>query len=189
MSASEIVAAHGLCRSLTQHHIDRLIGEGVPPMAMIRSALGSSSLMLRGRVLLSGRRFEFEPDHEAAVGAFVWPAFDEFGDAADLVAWRPSAPPALWRGACCMLGQELVFGPRFEPLRVHESTLDWLRAGRDGVVVVDEPMAASLLREAGGPLVVATAAHRRRLETMLTVKPPRIEVRATEPAIRLEAAE
>lgn len=86
-------------------------------------------------------------DASDAVTAVIIECHDEVGNMVDLAAWRPDCgKPALWRGAVAMLGQEHVFAPRLdEPLRVFRTVPDWLRADREGVVVIDERRAARLL--------------------------------------------
>jgi hypothetical protein len=111
------------------------------------------------------------------VSAIIIPVHDETGDIVDLAAWNPDdGALALWRGVAAMLGAENIFAPRFgEPLLVHETPLDWLRAGRRGVFIVDPQRAAPLLR-LGEPLGVRREAHGRRLRQALTILAPRIVV-------------
>lgn len=132
-------------------------------------------------VFLDGGRFGFCRD--AGYGgrrvAIIIPARDEFGDLADLAAWHiESGKLALWRGRAAMFGAENVYAPRLcEPLKVHETVKDWLRAGREGVFVIDGARAAALLRMAE-PLGVRTEAFGRRLREALTIRAPRIVVAA-----------
>lgn len=134
-------------------------------------------------VFLDGGRFEFCRD--AGYGgrrvAIIIPARDEFGDLADLAAWHiESGKLALWRGRAAMFGAENVYAPRLgEPLKVDETVRDWLRAGREGVFVIDgaRQRAAALLRMAE-PLGVRTEAFGRRLREALTIRAPRIVVAA-----------
>ncbi len=187
----DIVAEHALCRSLSQAHIDALITEGVPSSALLHDANGCWSLILRDRLVLTGERFEFARyrSSDNAVGAFILIAADEFGEPADLIAWRPGGRPSTWLGRAGLVGAEMIYAPRWgAPLSVFDTVLDWLRAGRDGVVIVDPARAASLLREAGR-LQVSTHAQRRRLEQLMTVPPPRIEVTPPAKIPMLEAAE
>jgi len=111
------------------------------------------------------------------VSAIIIPVHDEAGDLVDLAAWNPDdGALALWHGVAAMLGAENIFAPRFsEPLLVHETPLDWLRAGRRGVFIIDPQRAAPLLR-LGEPLGVKREAHGRRLRQALTIPAPRIVV-------------
>ena len=111
--------------------------------------------------------------------AFIWPAFDVSGNNVDLAAWRPPTDVGTWLSNCCLLGEEqLDPALRDGPLVVHADVLSWLRAERRGVVVVDERRAVPLLREVG-QLVVDDIDFGERLEQRLTLKAPRILVRAT----------
>lgn len=68
----------------------------------------------------------------------MWPGIDEI---IDLVAFRMETPRSFWTysgdgmvlGRCGM-DRASYFG---EPLMVHECPLDWLKAGRRGIVVLD----------------------------------------------------
>jgi hypothetical protein len=130
--------------------------------------------------LSEGRPFDFAAETAQLLGtvaAIVFPVFDEFGETIDVAAWHPkSGALALWRGAACMLGEQHIQAPRLgEPLLVHETPLDWLRAGRRGVFIIDPQRAAPLLR-LSQPLGVKCEAHGRRLRQELTVAAPRIVV-------------
>jgi len=111
------------------------------------------------------------------VAGVIIPVRDECGDLVDLAAWNPDdGALALWRGVASMLGAETIFASRLgEPLLVHETPLDWLRAGRRGVYIIDPQRAAPLLRLAE-PLGVKREAHGRSLRQVLTIPAPRIVV-------------
>ena len=75
-----------------------------------------------------------------------------------------------------MIGQQSIYDVRLlEALPVHTGPLDWLQAGRDGVVILDPIGAAPLLRQCE-PLAVTSPAYGRRLRDALTIKSPRIVV-------------
>lgn len=172
------LAEHARCPALKQKHLDKLTAEGVPPSALMRTALGGFSCFARDLVVAQDGRFEFHrySAHHEAQWAYVWPAHDEFGDVADLVAWRPKASVATWLGRVGLLGQEMIYAPRLgDPLNVFPDALAWLRAGRDGLCVIDPSRSASLLREAG-TLKVATVAEGRSLRDLLTMPVPQIVV-------------
>lgn len=173
------------CNLLRQIDLDRLKAAGIPTMALVQSKFGLGRCLKRARVVLdsSGRRFEFERFsrfHIDADPAFVVLALDCDGQPADLVAWRPDPRGFLASliGRAPLLGAEQLEMPRLDlPLRVHETTLEWLRHGREGVVVVDPKMAAPALIDAA-PLAVSTPAFAVRLRNMLHRTPPRIVVDA-----------
>jgi hypothetical protein len=58
---------------------------------------------------------------------------------------------------------------------VHRTPLGWLRAGREGVVVVEARRAAQLLRDFG-PLAGEDEAHGRELRELFRRQEPRIYV-------------
>jgi hypothetical protein len=75
-----------------------------------------------------------------------------------------------------MLGQSNLYGWRLgEPLLMHETPLEWLRAGRDGVFVIDPQRASPLLRPVE-PLGVRRASFGRQMQAALTIPAPRIVV-------------
>ncbi len=94
-----------------------------------------------------------------------------------LVAFHGGPAPFVgsWLGRAGLLGAENLWRAR-DILVVHADPMSWLRAGRDGVVVVDPVRAAPMLRDAG-TMEVGSQAERRGLADMLTVKLPRILVR------------
>ena len=180
----EIAAEHLGGEGLRQADIDRFRSAGVPAGAMFRSAYGWPAIMLRDRILDDAGRFEFARhwQDEPAQAAFTVPVFDSCGDLVDIVAWRPPNSVALLLGRVALLGEEQVYGPRFdEPLQVHSGVLDWFRAGRVGVVIVDAAPGAAMLREAG-PLMVDDVEFGRRLREVLTapMRAPEILVMARE---------
>jgi hypothetical protein len=110
-------------------------------------------------------------------------ARDELDDACDIVAWESKTGRlALLLGRVSMLGQDSLYRCRLgEPLIVHETPLEWLQAGRDGVFVIDPQRASPLLRMVE-PLVVKSPDFCRRLQAALTICAPRIGVAAPQAA-------
>lgn len=122
-------------------------------------------------------------DPEAVVPAFVMPAFDADGVMIDLVAWHP---PSNRLGSSERAAGWLAGGyhSEDEPLVVHPNPLAWLRANRQGVVIVHEDLARPALL-AQRTLQAADIAHGEALQAMLSkVRMPRIVV----PALAHEAA-
>jgi hypothetical protein len=158
------------CEHLRQIDLDRLLVAGVP-----QRALSHPDSIVRAWVKFGvpWRRFEFasDADEEQTIReAFIFVAYDLAGMACDLVAWTPTTGDlASWLGCASVLGAENLFGPRLSEngaLLVHRTPLNFLRAGRSGIVIVDESDAADLLR-AASPLEVgqadyALAAHLRK---------------------------
>ena len=96
---------------------------------------GSTGLVYDVVVFLPGGRFEFARGLRDATGAktaIIIPALDEYLQLADLVALDlETGAIATWLGRVAMLGQQWLSAATFdEPLLVHETPLDWLRAGR-----------------------------------------------------------
>ncbi len=181
------------CDRLQQADIDDLTRSGVGILALAMAEDGSGFCLARDRVVLhpDGRRFEFSRFSRSPwldVEAFVILALDRDGEPVDLVAFPVEGVPfiATWLGKVGLLGEDQIECPRLgDSLRVHAGVLDWLRADRTGVVVVDPIRAAPLLRDVG-TLSVASWQQKHRLADMLAVRLPRIVV---DTVIRVEAAE
>ena len=105
---------------------------------------------------------------------------DHIGNPTDLAAWNGGLrTPTLWCSRGSMLGAENLFGFRMrEALEIHQTPLEWLRAGCRGVVIIDPQKSANLLRGAE-PLQASSVAHGRALRRMLAVRSPRIVVPAS----------
>jgi hypothetical protein len=147
-----------------------------------RGVRRTADLYVEPVVFLQNGGFEFARvvrDASEAVAAIIFPAPDERGQLIDLAAWEPETGRlALFLGRVSMLGQDNLYGWRVgEPLLVHESPLEWLRAGREGVFVIDPQCASSLLRMVE-PLGVKRPEYGRQLQTALTIRAPRIVVAA-----------
>jgi hypothetical protein len=118
-------------------------------------------------------RFEFSkymPGNQANSAAII-PARDEYGELVDLAAWNHETDTlALRRGAAPALGLEnATRPPTNRPLLVHETVLGWLRAGREGLVIIDPSRAARALD--GTTLAVRSVAFGRRLRETMTIEP------------------
>lgn len=163
-------------RNLSQVAIDNLVSRGVPPLA-----LGRDPLPWRDGYALRAARVVINPDlglfafsacDPASINALIMPLRDESGDAADLLAWSPREDrAALWAGNVCLAGQQEISSDAGaqEPVQVRASILEWLRAGRAGVVVLDPPGAAFLLN--GLTVAAANPAIGRALASLLTLRP------------------
>jgi hypothetical protein len=143
----------------------------------VRNSVG---LYVEPVVFLHNKRFELarnSRDPSDAVFAVVFLAPDDLGNPLDLAAWEPETGRlALLRGRVSMLGQDNLCGWRLgEPLIMHETLLEWLRAGREGVVVLDAQRASPLLRSVE-PLGVKRASFGREMQAALTIRAPRILV-------------
>jgi hypothetical protein len=127
---------------------------------------------------LPGARFEFARDMRDASGhelAVIIPARGKAGDLIDLVAWSlDGGALATWRGVAAMLGEDMLTAPRIEidGLHAFPGPLEWLRAGRQGVVILDADRAR--WRLVGERLVVADPAFGQRLRATLRLPEPRV---------------
>lgn len=184
MTEEDIAAEHQRGRNLKQQDIDGFVSQGVPPLALARNRIGLFDWVLVDYVaFLPESSFEFHRhmQSEKAELAYTVLVRDVCGDLIDIVAWQPTAGRlATWLGRAGLLGAEQLYGPRLEGvLAVQESPLDWLRAFRNGVVVIDEQRAAGWLRDAE-PLAVSSVEHGRHLKQILTPRQTRIFVSAAE---------
>lgn len=131
--------------------------------------------------------FSFSEGNREAV---VIAVRDEYGDLADLVAWRPDAPCRWWRrlGAATFAGEYAVRKAAFcrLPLQVFASPLSWLQADCLGAVVLD-PEAAIRADLDGVPEIWAETIElgrsiKRQLADRTSFRHPKITV--PEPAAR-----
>lgn len=134
-------------RRLRQPEIDRLIAFGVPPIAIVRDPLPyDGEPLTAARIQFINDGFEFAGllrDADAAETAIIIPARDINGGIIDMGAWSPATGRfAFWLNRLPMLGENNVLSPRFEPLRVHPTVLDWLKDNRMGVFIADAKRAS-----------------------------------------------
>jgi hypothetical protein len=189
-TARDIMAEFDLGRTPNQARLDWFKTNGVPVANLVTDRLRTFNFVLVDRVIFCGSRFEFERHAQfegEAMDVITFLAQDHLGEIRDVIAWQPrTGTLASWVGRVSMLGEEQVFGPRIvAALLVHPDPLAWLRNSRCGVVIVDRPRAADLLRDAG-TLIAADITHGRDLRRTLEIPPPRIVVAA--PQV-MEAAE
>jgi hypothetical protein len=179
---SEIIAEHRLCALPSDDGQRGLATAGVDLAALNRRWRHRPLNIPRiDRVIFDGRGgFEFARYRQGVrdAGAMIFIVRNHLGDAIDLAAWGPPRPLALWIARGSMLGSENLFGFRMrEALEVHPTPIEWLRAGCQGVVIIDPKKSAGLLRRAA-PLQASSVAHGRVLRRSLEVRPPRIVVPA-----------
>jgi hypothetical protein len=118
--------------------------------------------------------FEFSrncADQRGSVVAVVFAVRDATGEVVDLAALDlTSGALATWRGRAAMLGEDYVLRPRFGPLPVYTTAVEWLCDAR-GVFIIDAKRAAPVLelhtlatvdRRAGIALRAALAKGTRR---------------------------
>lgn len=173
VSAVEIAAEHARAACLRQADLDALRAAGVPAVA--RSCWGDYAPIARDRVVFEGNHFEFaryRPQAEP-VSAYVMVLLGDGCEPLDLLAFRLGGQAATWNGAASMAGEEQVAFPRLgEPLDAHASVVEWLRADRRGIMILDYTRAADSL--VGAILRTRTAEHARLLRASLARPAPRV---------------
>jgi hypothetical protein len=125
--------------SLRQSHIDWLIAQGVPAIAIV---MPYAVEIARGIRAADGI-FEHDP-----LGT-LWFVFNEPDDT---ICWDPkTGEVATDLGRAFALGQDEIANPGATSLgrwfHIHESPLDWLRAARQGIVVLRWEWAFEQLRD------------------------------------------
>ena len=129
----------------TSAEIGRLFKSGVPADAMAEPWPIKS-----GKVhFFNGGSFDFDREGRAAIIFLA----EDCGEVIDLIAWQQkSGAVASWRGAAFCLGDtEHIFNPATyfadDALRIHRTPLDWLKANRDGICIVQPARAYAYLRD------------------------------------------
>ena len=112
-----------------------------------------------------GATFEFSDDGDHVLTFLVR---DSFGHAQDIVAWCPKSDRvATWNGRACMIGADQLDAAQPDPagLMVCETVLQWLRARRMAVVILDPRRALPQLLDR--PLLAANLDHGQSLHGTL----------------------
>lgn len=149
-----------------------LISRGVPSRAIAEPwGIHSASVMFDG---LHGFNF-----HHDGIQALIFKAEDRCEEK-DLIAWEPGTGRlASWHGNTFCLGDiDQIYNPATyfmkAALRIHDSPLEWLRAGREGIVVLRRDLSYTHLRFCQR-VICDDPAYAMRLEQWL--KAPRSTVR------------
>lgn len=176
LSPVRILGTFSACPNLIPYHVEKLERLGIPA-----DALAGPTPLRRTYVHFDGERFEFEHHHlrDGGTPAYMLLVFDQWGDALDIVAWNSATgKTTTWLGRAWALGEERVLAPRLDEhsgLPVWRSPVGWLRARREGIVIVRPEMAALRL-EGAGPLIVEDDAHGEAVDQLLTRPKNRILV-------------
>jgi hypothetical protein len=139
---ASICEEHALGLTPRQPRLDWLKANGIPALNLAKTWCGTFDFVLSDCIAFIRAGFEFTRHlrvEDDAVSALTFLARDELSEPADIVAWHPETGRfASWLGRVALLGQEQVFAPRLsDALTVHPRPLEWLAAGRHGVVIVD----------------------------------------------------
>ncbi len=155
--------------ALNAETIGWLLDQGISVSALATPwAIGAARVVIEPT-----RRYTPNPIGEFAL---ILPCISGAG-LVDLVCWTPRSNQLASRlGVAAVLGQREADDAHDDitarPLPVWRSPASWLRAGRNGIVVVDPVRAAHLL--AGLVLLAEDHEHARELHRVLRVPPPRI---------------
>jgi len=177
---TEILGAWSECRPLAETETALLIERGVPARAIRRDANGAGYPLRVAEVEFEGASFWFASERP---GAGVAPATivvlrDEAGDVADIGALQiRTGLHATWLGATPMFGEHNLLRPRFDPLWVAATPLEWLIARRDAILITCFEKAAWRLADVGS-LAVADARFTKEIERRLTIPGPPVHVRS-----------
>jgi hypothetical protein len=121
----------------------------------------------------------FESDHfqEDPTGhpVFTFP-IHEHGEVIDFAAWHPeSGRLAVFYGVGFAINQEAIFNPAShfcgQPLRIHRTPLEYLKADRHGIVIINSSLTYVSLR-GSGPLSVADNALGHRIRRWWAAQAP-----------------
>jgi hypothetical protein len=145
-----------------------LFEQGVPDTAMLEP----TPIRAANAAFLDGNTFDFD---SGGGRTFIFKVLDSD----DLIAWDPKRNAlATWRGAAFALGQDAIWNPASyfmdSALRVHRTPLDWLKADRDGICIVQPKWTYALLRHAR-TLAFADPVFAQQVKRWL--RPPKSEVK------------
>jgi hypothetical protein len=159
-----------------------LLAQGISASALEADPYCASGPLRFASVTFGEQYFDFAVDTDAtAVPAFIVIARDVFGVTDDLVAFDGRGRFAPELGRARLLGAQMIFAPRLgEPLRVFEDVWAWLRADRDGVVILDWRVAARRLEDVS--LCVDSVEFGQILRERLTRPAPQIFVKTRQAA-------
>ena len=163
ITEAEIGAEHLKGRSLAQKELDRFKSLGIDGLC-----LGTPWPVLADRVVFSNNSFEFtrHVDDESSSSAYIIGVLG-FGGLIDLAAWEPASfHIASWLGRAFAISEQQIEAPHLEPLPVWRSPLEWLRAGRRGIVILRPEIA--WLRLADVPILAENVEHGLEPRRLLT---------------------
>ena len=137
---------------LPEHIRAALMEAGVPLSALQQDPpLGYCAVVVAGGVFVFAADVGNGASDEAVQHALILPVEGSYSQAPlDYVAHSKEIGTALWRGMGFALGQDQIDNPATYwaegALRIHRTPLDWLRANRKGICVVNPSRAYEKLR-------------------------------------------
>jgi hypothetical protein len=172
LSSDHIAGTFAACGELRQVVWDWLRKAGVPASAIGRRIIRRASV-----TFASDGIFDFTDD--GGESALVFLVCDPWATPTDIAIWQPrSNRMASWLGRCWALGEGSIYAPRliFEgALPIWQNALEWLRANRQGLVIL-RPDAATHYFADTGPLLAEDVDHGVELQAALARPAPRIVV-------------
>jgi hypothetical protein len=171
--AHAIRLAHLHGRNLKQRETDRFRELGVGALDLC-----SPWPVLVDKVVFSEEYFSFADDLGIAGElAFTFVVISNAG-MIDIAAWQPETKRlAMWCGEGFALGERLIHHPNplTGGLHVFRSPIDWLRAGRCGIVILRPQFARSVLADV--PVLVAEdEQHRKELQKLFEFVGPQVVI-------------
>lgn len=166
--SGDILAATWLAgRSLMQSEIDWLVKtNGVPSVALGWDPGLDGFVVKAANVAFAHRSFDINAEGQTAL---IFAARDSSGDVVDVVAWQPrDGQVATLLGRVSMLGEHVPFGPIGGPVSVCATPLEWLQAGRTGVVIIDADRAGRVLIDAPAHFACADEKAAKNLAAIMT---------------------
>jgi hypothetical protein len=127
-------------------------------------------------VTFNGNTFELDAKGERVLTFLV----EDCGEVIDIAAWRPCTRKlATWLGSGFAIGQEAIFNPATyfvgDALHVHETPLQWLKADREGIVILRPDLAPAYLSNCQR-IRCSEAAYARLVEQWLQPPKPTVEI-------------
>ena len=176
ISEVDLLEAHAAGRALKSGEIDRFAAKENQPLRR-----SNCPQPLRADHVMYGSHgsFAFARDthYDGAKQAFTIIATTAYG-AIDIAAWQPATNQVgLWLNRAFALGEEQIWAPRLgdEPLPIWRTPLNWLRAGRKGIVIL-RPEVACLQLDCVSRVSAEDLAHAEALERILLPPKPKTKI-------------
>jgi hypothetical protein len=182
--AAHEVAKEFFCNSRRLDDTERacLLAQGISASAIEGDPNCASGPLRFASVAFGEQYFDFAVEADpSAFPAFIVIARNQFGVTDDM--WPSTAKGGLLQGlgARGCYGEQMIFTPRLgEALRVFEDVWAWLRADRDGVVILDWRVAARRLENVS--LCVDSLEFGQIVRDRLTRQAPQIFVKTRQAA-------
>ena len=175
VSQSDIYDAHASGRSLKQGEADQFLSRGVERNALYLPCPVRADLV----VFQKNGWFEFARDVGEDGSEQAFTILVEGADGpSDIVAWQPKTHRiAFWLNRAFALGEEQIWHPCLDddPMRIWRTPMRWLRAGRQGLVIL-RPKAAFFHLTNLSAISAEDFEHGQELEHLLIPPKPRTRI-------------